>query len=193
MQAELPAMRIGTMKSFVLTANVGFCNAVRRTLLNDLKSHSPYQVEVRDNTSCQTDEFIAHRIGMIPFRQVGNGHEMTLRAEGPVSVRASELIGPGFEAVHASSVEVIRLGRGQSIDLTVRFDCQSSSKHSRYCKVQAVGLRPRDGRMELRFSTMDGSDPDISLAEALDHLTQRVDRALKGLAHQPTTPPQSFC
>lgn len=185
--------KVGPTKSFSLTANVGFCNAVRRTLLHDLKSYSPYQVEVRENTSCQTDEFLAHRIGMIPFRRVGNGLEMTLRAEGPASVRASELVGPGFEAVHAPSVEVIRLGRGQSIDLTVRFDCQSSSKHARYCKVQAVGMRPKNGQIELRFSTMDGSDPSVLLSDALDHLDQRVEHALAGLSRQPTTPPQSFC
>ena len=66
------------MASFVLDGGAGFCNAVRRSLIGDVAMWAPCEVDVRINTSCETDEYLAHRIGMVPFRRVGHGEEMTL-------------------------------------------------------------------------------------------------------------------
>ena len=182
---------------FVLGGGVGFCNAVRRALLSDLEAWAPCEVEVRTNTSCQTDEFLAHRLGMVPFRrvergEVGNG-ELVLRYAGPGVATAAALAGPGFEPVHPE-VELMVLGEGQELDLTVRFDKQRASKHARYCPVAAVGMAPLDAdRCKLTFETTDGRAPREALREALAALDARAAGALRQLAHQPATPPVSMC
>jgi len=145
------------------------------------------------NTSCQTDEFIAHRIGLIPFKRIGNGDTISLEVTGPCIATASDFTGPAFDPVHPT-IEVMRLGENHTLKLTVFFDTQLASTHSRYNICAAVGMSVVDDtHCKLTFSSnTDRTEKDI-LLEALDHLEARVDAALKSLANQPDTPPKSFC
>ena len=181
------------MPSLALQGGVGFCNAVRRALLSDVRGWAPFEVEVRTNTSCQTDEYLAHRIGLIPFRRVADGvDEMTLRVCGPCTATARDLTGPGFEAVHGG-IEIIVLGQGQEVDMTVRFDERQASVHARYTKCAAVGMHASGDHHVLNWEVIDGSSPKQALLSALDALDARVDHALRELAHQPSEAPQSMC
>lgn len=189
-------MTTSSPSSFALPGGVGFCNAVRRTLLSDVKAWAPCTVRVDKNTSCQTDEFLAHRIGLIPFRRVGNGETLRLSAVGPCVATASDFVGPGFEAVHGD-IQVMRLGEGQCLELVVTLDERPASAHARYAVCAGVGMSvppsSSSDRCRLSFSCNDGRAPREALREALDHLEARVDRALHDLAHQPSEPPASFC
>ena len=181
---------------FMLSGDVGYCNAIRRTLIGELHTEAPFEVLVRCNTSCQTDEFLAHRIGLIPFRRVGNGDSMTLRVSagnGSTTATAGDLVGCAFEPVHPT-IPIMLLGAFQKIDLTVFFDCQSTTKHVRYCPCAAVGMQSIDTLTHrLTFETLGAQAPPKLLLGALDHFEARVDRALKALAHQPATPPKTHC
>lgn len=180
------------VSTFTLSGGTGFCNAVRRSLLSDLTTEAPCSVRMTVNTTCYTDEFLAHRIGLIPFRRVGNGHEMTLDATGPCSVFASSLLGPAFECVH--DVEIARLGAGHRLCLAVTFDTQRAAVHARYSPCAAVGMRVLDdGRCEIRFRSNDQRAPKELMMDALRHTEDRIQRALHALASQPDVPPQSYC
>lgn len=183
-----------TMKTatFVLPGGVGFCNAVRRTLLSDVEAWAPCEVTVHENTSCQTDEFLAHRIGMIPFARVGNGEVLELDATGPCTACARDFTSPGFAPVH-EGIELMTLGKDQRLRLTVRLDKQPAHKHARYAACAGVGMRKVDAdRCAVSFSVNDGRAPLQVLLEALDHLDARVERALHALAHQPEVAPQGY-
>jgi DNA-directed RNA polymerase alpha subunit len=179
--------------AFVLSGGVGFVNAVRRTLLTDVVGAAPCEVTVRANTSCLTDEYLAHRIGLVPMRRTGPGDALELDAAGPAVVLARDLTSPAFEPVHGD-VELAVLGEGQRLRLSVRVDERPARAHARYAHCAAVGMRPLDAeRCELAFETNDDRDPRAALLEALDHLDARCERALHELAHQPAEPPRSFC
>ena len=172
---------------------VGMCNALRRILWSDLTSLCPHELTVHVNTSCQTDEFLAHRIGLMPMRRVGNGDALTLDVSGPKRVTAANFVSVGLEPVHPN-VEIIPLIQGQRLSVTVRVDEQRGSKHARYAPVSGVGMSVgKGGDCELTFDTIDGSLPDVRFEEALACLASRVDRALLALSAQPDTPPKSFC
>tara|TARA_B110000046_G_scaffold78764_1_gene86910 strand:+ start:1762 stop:2325 length:564 start_codon:yes stop_codon:yes gene_type:complete len=184
--------------TFVLGGGgVGFCNAVRRALLSDVRAWAPYEVELRVNTSCVTDEFLAHRIGLLAFRRVADGaaNEVTLRASGDACAVACahDLGGVNFAPVHPA-VEIVPLGPGQALDLTVRLDRQPASKHARYALCAAVGMEAVDGgRHRVTFETVDDRPPLHVLREALDALDARADAALLQLAQQPAVPPRGMC
>ena len=123
---------------------------------------------------------------------------MRLRAKGPCVVRARDLVGPGFEAVHGA-LPIVTLGEEHELECVVRFDKQRAAKHARYAPCAAVGMcvLPTKGehgdRCRLVFELVhDGSPRDVVL-EALDALDARVDAALLALAHQPEVAPKSFC
>lgn len=179
--------------SFTLPGGVGFGNAVRRTLLSDIESWAPCKVTLHENTTVQTDEYLGHRIGLIPFRSVGNGDTMTLDRTGPCTITAADVVGPAFEAVHPE-IEILYLAKKQRLRMTIHFDQQAAGKHARYCVCAAVGMETlKNGHTKISFSVNTGRPPTEVMLEALDRLDQRVQRALHALANQPATPPTSFC
>lgn len=184
------------MVSFDIPGGVGFCNAVRRSLTSDVSSWAPCEIVLRKNTSCQTDEFLAHRIGLIPFRRLPGSHpnHMSLKKKGATAL-AGDLLGPGFEAVHPH-IEIMLLGEDQELDLTVHFDEQLASKHARYSPCAAVGMTRLDGGdvHRISFELLDErADPRALVHGALSALDARVDKALLHLANQPSVPPKSMC
>ena len=54
-----------SVESFSLPVELGMANAVRRALLCDVRTEAPFQVTFHENTSCETDEYIAHRLGLV--------------------------------------------------------------------------------------------------------------------------------
>lgn len=180
--------------SFVLPGGVGFCNAIRRTLLSDVHGWAADKVTVHANTSCHTDEFLAHRIGLVPIRPTtGSGDEMTLDATGPCTVRAADLRSVGYEPVHGA-IELTVLGEGQRLCVTVHVARRPARVHARFSPCAAVAMRAVDAdRCQVTFETNDGRPPAALLAEALDAFDARVDRALHALANQPVAPPRSYC
>ena len=179
--------------AFELVGGVGFCNAVRRALLSDIEAWAPCEVVMRANTSAQNDEYLAHRIGLIPFSCQGSGGgELTLRATGPCTVTADMFTGPGFTSVHGGIEVVVLADARQRVDMTVRFDKQVASKHARYATCAGVGMEAAGAHHVLRFTTNDGEAPRKALNRALDALDARVGHALRELASE-APPPQSMC
>ena len=78
--------------SFALKGSAGFCNAVRRTLLSDLYMWAPKEILIRSNMSCQTDEYLAHRIGMIPSGKLARETASASRPAGQVWCGAASLL-----------------------------------------------------------------------------------------------------
>lgn len=179
--------------SFVLSGGVGFCNAIRRTLLSDLTMWAPKELLIRSNTSCQTDEYIAHRIGLIPFKKTGEGESITLSVKTAGMVRSNRFTGHAFEPIH-DEIDIIVLDEGQELDVTIFFDQQKASKHSRYSPCAAVGMTKIDEtRHKISFDSVGHETPKELILSALDHFDERVDRALRALSTQPNEPPQSMC
>ena len=165
---------------FVLPVSIGLANALRRTLLDDLLRWAPEYVDVKKNTTCQTDEFIAHRIGLVPFRRVGNGDTMTVHVKGR-NFFASDLTGPAFEPLH--DLTIMNLNRDQEFEAVVKFAHHPGAKHARYKMCSGVAIQKLDNHSHrLVFETLDERDPKEVLSEAIERLHLRVDDALQQLS-----------
>lgn len=171
------------VRRFLIPGHVGFCNALRRTLLSDVETEAPTNVRMRSNVTCHTDEYVAHRIGLIPFRRVGNGDTMTLDVTGPRTVTSADFTGPAFEPIH-NAIEVLYLDSGHELHMDVTFDTQAARRHARYSPCYAVGMvaHTTPDAHVVSFGSNDHRTPERLLNEAFDHLSQRIDRALRLLA-----------
>jgi DNA-directed RNA polymerase alpha subunit len=53
---------------FVLNnCDVSFANALRRIIIAEVPTMAPHLISVYENTSVLHDEFLAQRIGLVPF------------------------------------------------------------------------------------------------------------------------------
>lgn len=140
-------------------------------------------MRVITNVTCHTDEYLAHRVGLIPFRRVGHGSGMALRASGPCAVTTAHFTGPAFEPIHTNIV-ILHLDAGHELNMEVTFDTQHAGRHARYSPCYAMGMIPgaEDDTHILSFGSNDKRTPEQLLNESLDHVTTRIDNALRLLA-----------
>lgn len=171
------------LERFLVPGHGGFCNALRRTILSDIQTEAPVSVTIKKNVTSHTDEFIAHRIGLIPFKRTGNGNTISLHATGSCVVTSDLFTGPSFESIH-SNIELVVLGKGHELHIEVKFDSQPSGKHSRYSPCYAVGMKPaeRSDSFIISFGSNDHRSPKLLLCEAFDCLERRIEKALLSLA-----------
>ena len=183
------------MPGLTLSGGPGFCNAVRRAIIGHVTSWAPYELTIRANTSCHTDEYLAHRIGLMAFRRVGSGTTMTLTKTGPGIARAGDIVGCDFQSVHPGT-EIAALGKGDTLDVTIHFNEGNGTRHARYSPCAAVGMRLLDGSGRHRI-TFELHDSELNVTkvvhEALDALDASVADALRQLAHQPAEFPRTRC
>jgi DNA-directed RNA polymerase II subunit RPB3 len=52
---------------FVHNVDVSYCNSLRRIIMSDVETMAIDLVTIEENTSVLHDEYIAHRLGLIPL------------------------------------------------------------------------------------------------------------------------------
>jgi DNA-directed RNA polymerase alpha subunit len=166
---------------YYLDLPVGTVNAVRRALIMDIEAWAPDTVTFTRNSSCQTDEYIAHRIGLIPFVKVGDGDTMEISVKGR-TLRASDLTGPAFKIV--KDVEIIEMNEEQEITATVFFKLKCGHVHARYKMCSAVSMQIlQNGMYKLCFETLNDEEPDAVLRKAICAIDSKIDRALSDVGN----------
>ena len=154
----------------------GLPNAVRRALLTDVSSFAPTEVLIRRNTSCQSDEYIAHRVGLIPFVQGGTScTSLSLSVSGRTAT-TSDLRGDSFRAVH--EIPLVRLNDTQTLDLDVRFGRGTAAEHAKFAQIGPVSYTRGDKeRTAMGFETINNTCALDYLEAALQTLVASVDDA----------------
>ena len=176
---------------------MGVANALRRIINTELLAWAPSHVTIHTNTTSLTDEFLVHRIGLIPFRKLhiscAADVRLELREKGG-RVIAGDFKGIAFEPIHPN-LHLVDLQEGQELSLHVDFDQNSACTHARYSMYAAVSLvKSRDDLQLLTFETIDPLESGAGvIARACTCLEDMCDSALKQLAHQPSTFPVSRC
>ena len=158
-------------------------NALRRALTSRLETVAPKSVTIEVNTTCMSDEFIAHRIGLIPFSQHDGLADATLDVRGR-SAFARDLVCAGPSPV-SGEIEVMRMAGAQRLALTVHFETGTGA--ARFCRVAALGMRPvGDGEHgkahELAFEPLHAGDGARCVDEALAALEAELARARAAVA-----------
>ena len=154
-------------------------NALRRALTSRLETVAPRSVTIEVNTTCMSDEFIAHRIGLIPFSQHDGLKDATLDVRGRSAfARDFDCAGP---TPVSGEIEVMRMAGAQRLALTVHFETGKGA--ARFCRVAALGMRPvADGEHgirehEIAFEPLHAGDGARCVDEALGALEAELARA----------------
>jgi len=111
-----------------------FVNTLRRTIVSDVPSTAIKKVTFVKNSSALFDEIIAHRLGLIPLSTdlsynftenctcKGAGcakcqATLTLKAEGPITVYASDLKSTDTKVKHVyGKMPIVKLLKGQELE-----------------------------------------------------------------------------
>ncbi len=139
MKAELLSRDEESATFLVKGANVGLMNAFRRAVISEVPTLAIEDVYIYENTSPLWDEFIAHRLGLIPLKaEYGTYDENTevtfsLEAEGPSVVYAEQLksTDPSVKPVDGKII-IVKLVDGQRIRLEAKVKMGKATEHAKW-------------------------------------------------------------
>lgn len=117
-----------------MPAHDSLANAIRRSI-NEIPVLAVDEVEIFKNDSALYDEFLAHRVGLVPLKTEANMNEKTeielkLSKAGPCMVLAEDLKGAA-EVVH-DSVPITLLEANQELELVATARLGTAVDHEKY-------------------------------------------------------------
>lgn len=127
--------------------HVDFVNSLRRAIMNDISVVAISTVHITTNNSVMADEFIAHRLGMIPLvcpdkekddARLDQPFELDVR--GPCLVLAKHLQHPALRLVDPH-IPLVLLGQDQALRLKAHVRWGTGSEHARFSPVCPVFYR----------------------------------------------------
>lgn len=175
------------MRKRVVLKNVSIeqANALRRSLIADVPMIAPHEVLIEVNTSSHTDEYIAQRIGLVPFTQNVRDDEKILHAT--INVSGRNLYGRDFQGSNCRATcddnVVIPMLAGQELRAVVSFCRGTGSTHARFQRTVGVGMySPSATENVIEFETLSGDDHAVCVKYALQALRERLLKARRDVA-----------
>ncbi len=168
-------------------ANYEFANALRRIIMTSIPIFAIDTVTFYENSSPMFDEYIAHRIGLIPIKTPKNAKEgeeilFHLEAEGPKTVYSSDLISTDQEVVVANQkIPIIKLGENQRLRLDGKAIIGYAKTHAKFQAAYVTYNAKDDKTFSFYVETFGQMKPKDILVKALDILYDQAAEFAKEL------------
>ena len=153
--------------------NIGLANALRRSLIDLTESYAVDKVTFDINTTCMPDEYIAHRLGMIPFLHSSS----KTFTEAFIDVSGRNVFTSDITGAEAASetIPIIHMLPNQRLRCKLAFRKSSGSEHSRFCQVAAVGYAIENNIVYLSFETINKESPLKLFEMAVEALRTKMN------------------
>src|SRR3989344_7270226 len=114
-------------------------NSVRRTIMNNTPVIAIEDVYIYDNNSVMFDEFLAHRLALIPVKsdpksyKSGEKVKMILDKEGPCTVYSKDIqsTDPAIEVID-KKIPIVKLKKGQRVRLEMDAVAGTGKVHAKW-------------------------------------------------------------
>lgn len=155
-------------------------NALRRCILRDVATLAVTRVRIKANCSNFWDEYISHRIALLPFCGSPGRVRLNVTATSPQpeTVMSAAIEGTATTRCALSDVPLLRLMEGQTLHLEADVGYGSGQQHARFapgvCWITDAGEEEYD----LHLDPRDGLDAVAIFQEGLMCMERVVDRML---------------
>lgn len=155
---------------------LSLANSIRRALVSDIETYAPSSVVFHTNTSCQTDEYLAHRIGLIPFTlDVSDDCNQERCVHINVSGTTATTKDMKGNMISAYQMDIIKLIQNQTLHATVNFTKGTGSAHARFSPVASPGYKIAGNKIHFHFESTNGENPLLHLEKAIKALSGRIE------------------
>ena len=122
-------------KFFIKNARFDLVNAIKRVIISDVNTYAVDTVRFFKNESVMPDEFLAHRIGLVPIysEEVDEDREITLylKKTGGM-VYSGDIIVSNEIEIPLKHIPLVKLKEGKSIELELVLKVGSGKQHIKW-------------------------------------------------------------
>ncbi|MAG21975.1 MAG: DNA-directed RNA polymerase subunit D [Candidatus Diapherotrites archaeon] len=168
----------------VKDTNPSFVNSIRRTVMRDVPTLAVENVAIYENDSVMFDEFVSHRLGMLPIKSSAKGYKpgeslkLVLEKEGPCMVYSKDIksTDPKVE-VADKKIPIVKLGKGHTLKLEMTAVMMSGKEHTKW--QPAVISYKQDDKDEKTFTFEIESTGSLTTKELLDKAVSVLQEKVK--------------
>ncbi len=162
-----------------------FANAIRRTAINSVKCFAIDSVTVYENSSALFDEYIAHRIGLIPLAtpdKIIDSDEIlfTLDATGPGTVYSKDLKSTDENIkVAIDNIPIMKLGEKEKLRLDGKAIVGSALKHVKFQPGLVTYEQINDNSFKFYVEAFGQMSSKAIISKSLDILSEEIKELSK--------------
>ncbi|MFC2142903.1 DNA-directed RNA polymerase subunit D [Candidatus Aenigmatarchaeota archaeon] len=167
---------------FNITCDMGFANALRRVLMNEVPVLSIETVSFEKNTSGMFDEILAHRLGLVPLKfdrklmtKKGSLSQVTFSLEktGPCNVTAGDLISKSGEEAVDKETPLVSLEENQELKFDAVAELGVGKEHSKW-QSSVVGYKQEKDGYTFEVESVCGLTAKELVESALDVIEEKA-------------------
>ena len=178
MKVELVGESDKYIRIAIKDAELWEVNALRRSIMNSVKTFAIDKVTFYENSSPMFDEFIAHRIGLVPIKTPEKGYDeeaeimFSLDASGPKTVYSDELKSADKEIqVANSAIPIIKLNEEQRLRVEGKAVLGDGRKHAKFQPGFVNFNEKGNSGFEFYVETFGQMPPRMILAKGIEAIT----------------------
>jgi DNA-directed RNA polymerase subunit D len=167
-----------------------FANAIRRYAMNRVPVLAMDSVTFYDNTTSLWDEYIAHRLGLIPV-QTPDGFPtdgevvFSLDETGPKIVYAKDFKSSDKEIkIAQDDIVVVTLGQNQHVRLEAKARLGSGKEHAKF-QAGLLSYGVNEGKFKIIVESFYQMPPARVITRACDELDSDVNDLLSAFGEKP--------
>ncbi len=174
--------------TFVLKdANYSIANSLRRIAMNSVDTFAIDSVTFYKNTSSMFDEYIAHRIGLVPIITPKKGYSagdeilFNLEAVGPKMVYSSELVSTDKNVKVANpNIPLMKLASNQELRIDGKAVLNTGQKHAKF----QPGIVTYEEINESSFKFYVETFGQMQPIEIIENACRKIEHELKDIKNK---------
>ena len=180
----------GNRVEFLISGiSLSFANLLRRYALSRVPVLAIDTVTFYDNTSAFWDEYLSHRIGLLPVTTPDKTPEdaeiiFSLDAEGPKTVYSSEMQSSDKEISIPKKIPIATLGPNQHLRLEGKAVLGTARKHAKF-QAGLVGYGEEDKNIRIFVESFFQMEPKDVLVRTCDCIESDLNEIEKALGKKP--------
>lgn len=178
MQAVLKESSPNHLSFIIVGCNTALANALRRTMISHVETWAIEYVSFKNNTTVLTDEFISHRLALIPLKGDSNSTKLNFTfdktADNPVEEWYSGDMQTEDLEIPIKNIPIVKVNKGQTLQFTAVAKRGSGSIHSKWSPVSTCTFRKIDEGYLFTIETVYSMDPIDVLKNAIIILREKI-------------------
>lgn len=154
-------------------------NALRRIMIADTKCWAIDTVDFYKNESIMTFEEIAHRLGLLPLKKIGNLEpivRLNYEAKTTVTILAKDLEYENIEPLYPD-IPILILQKGQTVkfEAKITYNSKNGGGHAKWSPATAVFYNYEKDEFTFTIETTGSVTPKDLFTESLKILDERLE------------------